>query len=552
MFHDRIIVQRNVSIPMRDGVNLRADIYRPSNVDTPLPILLMRLPYGRAIASTVVYKHPSWYADRGYIVVIQEVRGTGNSQGEFYPFKNEYSDGFDTVQWCIAEIPHNNGKLGMYGFSYQGVTQLQTAVMQPQGLVTICPCMASADLYNGFLYWGGALCWEFVLTWGLQLMQIRAQHQKLEPLASNLLKLQAEVKNWLHYLPINELPILQDEPLADFFCDWLSHCHSSDAYWQKLNPLTYFHNYDLPALHIAGWADIFIEGSVNTYFQARKYTKQPQYLIIPPYQHFPWSSKVGDLDFSEYAMRDIDQLQIDWFDFWLKGIDNGIIQQKPMQLFLMMENHWLEMTDFPNESNLVLYLAEHGKLLHQSNSNFKLDSVLPDTFVYDPRNPTPSTAYSFCDQQAITQRWDNLLYKSDVVTDITRVVGIPKLQMRARTTARQIDWVIKLLDIFPDGQQILVTMGVLRTNTTPDRLQEYVICLRPTAYSFFSGHQIAVAIACSAFPMISRGDISQRASDLTVETQQIYPSSQLILPIWQADGHLYASLSNAASCAKAD
>ncbi len=518
---------------MRDGVNLMADIYRPRNIDTPLPILLMRLPYGRAIASTVVYKHPSWYADQGYIVVIQEVRGTGNSEGEFYPFKHEYNDGFDTVEWCIAEIPNNNGKLGMYGFSYQGVTQLQTAVMQPQGLVTICPCMASADLYNGFLYWGGALCWEFVLTWGLQLTQIRAQHQKLEPLASNLLKLQAEVKNWLHFLPINELPILKNEPLADFFFDWLSHCHSSDAYWQTLNPLTYFHKYDLPALHIAGWADIFIEGSVNTYFQARQYTKQPQYLVIPPYQHFPWSSQVGDLDFHESAMRDIDQLQIDWFDYWLKGIDNGIIQRPPMQLFLMMENTWLEMTDFPNENELVFYLREHGKLLCGANSDLSANpnQVLPDTFVYDPRNPTPSTVYSFCDQKVITQRWDNLLYKSDIVNDITHVVGIPKIQIQAQTTACQIDWVIKLLDVFPDGQQIMVSMGVLRTSTIPDQIKVYDILLRPTAYSFLIGHRIGVAIACGAFPMISRGDIAQRASDFNEVTQQIYHSSKLILPI---------------------
>jgi len=525
MFHDRLSVQRKVTMPMRDGVNLTADIYRPRNIDTPLPILLMRLPYGRAIASTVVYKHPSWYAQQGYIVVIQEVRGTGTSDGEFYPFKHEYNDGFDTVEWCIAEIPNHNGKLGMYGFSYQGVTQLQTAVMQPQGLVTICPCMASADLYNGFLYWGGALRWEFVLTWAVQLTQIKAQQKQLEPQATNLLKLQSEIKNWLHFLPIAEIPILKNEPLADFFWDWLNHSQGNESFWQELNPLTRFQNYDLPALHIAGWADIFIEGSINTYLKAREYTKQPQYLIVPPYEHFPWSSRVGELNFA--VGRDIDELQIDWFNFWLKGIDNGMTQQKPIQLFLIQENQWLTMTDLPNQRQLVFYLAEHGQLIPEPSTN----STLPDIFVYDPRVPTPSTAYNFCDQRAITQRWDNLLYKSDIVNDITRVVGIPKIQIQAQTTACQVDWVIRLLDIFPDGRQIMVSMGVLRTNTIPDQIKGYDILLRPTAYSFLIGHRIGVAIACGAFPMISRGDIAQRASDFNEATQQIYHSSKLILPI---------------------
>lgn len=526
-----VAVQRNVKIPMRDGVNLVADIYRPRHGDTPLPILLMRLPYGRAIASTVVYKHPSWYANQGYIVVIQEVRGTGNSEGEFYPFRHEYTDGFDTVEWCIAEIPNNNGKLGMYGFSYQGVTQLQTAVMQPKGLVTICPCMASADLYNGFLYWGGALCWEFVLTWAVQLAQIRAQQKKLEPQATDLLKYQSQLKNWLHFLPIAEIPMLKDEPLADFFWDWLTNSKGTETFWQELNPLTRFQNYDLPALHIAGWADIFIEGSIHTYCRAREATRQPQHLVVPPYEHFPWSSKVGDLHFA--VEQDINQLQIDWCNFWLKGIDNGIAQRQPIQLFLMQENQWLALADFPHDQQLVMYLGEKGTLTKE----LTLSAELPDTFVYDPRVPTPCTAYNFCDQSAITQRWDTLLYQSDGLTAITRVVGTAKLQLQTETTASVIDWVVRLIDIFPDGQQILVSMGVLRTNPTPCQLQQYDICLRPTAYSFLVGHRIGVAIACSAFPMISRSAIAQRATDLVEATQHIYHTSKLILPLWHPSNH---------------
>jgi putative CocE/NonD family hydrolase len=527
MFHDRISVERKVKIPMRDGVNLIADIYRPKNVDAPLPILLMRLPYGRAIASTVVYKHPSWYAEKGYIVVIQEVRGTGNSEGEFYPFRYEYNDGFDTVQWCINEILHNNGKLGMYGFSYQGVTQFQSAVMQPQGLVTICPCMASADLYNGFLYWGNALCWEFVLTWAVQLTQIRAQNKKLEPQATNLLQMQSEIKNWLTFLPMEQMPFLRDESLADFFGDWLTNHHGTEAYWQELNPLTYFDKYDLPALHIGGWADIFIEGTVNTYWQARAHTNQPQHLVIPPYQHFPWSSRVGDIDFGMTVNKDIDRLQIDWFDFWLKGIDNGIIQQQPVNLFLMGSNEWLKLTEFPSGQDLTLYLGSDFILLSEPNH----DAHLPHTIVYDPRVPTPTTNYSFCDQFSINQRWDILVYTSDSITNTIKVVGSPKVVLQGEVSNTPTDWVVKLLDIHPDGRQLLVTMGILHYASIPDLIQEITIQLRPTAHSFLAQHKIGLAIAGGAFPMISRADITATAIQLVENTLQIYPQGKLLLPI---------------------
>ncbi|MFN3927785.1 MAG: CocE/NonD family hydrolase [Pseudanabaenaceae cyanobacterium] len=526
MWHDRILVQRKIKIPMRDGVQLTADIYRPKNVDTPLPVLLMRLPYGRAIASTVVYKHPSWYADQGYIVVIQEVRGTGNSEGKFYPFKYEYNDGFDTVEWCIQTIPNNNGKLGMYGFSYQGVTQLQTAVTQPQGLVTICPCMASADLYEGFLYWGGALCWEFVLTWAVQLTQIRAQSKKLEPEATRLLKYQTEVKEWLHFLPIDQIPILKDEPLADFFFDWINHPTGAEAYWQELNPLSYFSKYDLPALHIAGWADIFIKGTITTWQEAKKCTKQPQYLLVPPYAHFPWTAKIGDLDFGIVAYKDIDKIQIAWFDYWLKGMDNGIISSKPVQLFLMQKNQWLELDNLPTQQ-LILYLGANFSLHFSPQDSHSL----PDIFVYDPCVPTPGGSY-FTDHASISQRWDILVYKTDPLIDKIDVIGEPVMYLSAVSSSPQNDWVIKLLDIDPDGREILVTMGVLRSTALPETNQIYLIKLNPTAYTFLTGHRIGLGIACGAFPTIDRQGVHLSASDFCSAIQQVnFSQCQLSVPV---------------------
>ncbi|MFN8784718.1 MAG: CocE/NonD family hydrolase [Pseudanabaena sp.] len=551
-FHFKVDVQRQVKIPMRDRCNLTADIYRPKGVNTPLPVLLMRLPYGRAIASTCTYAHPSWYAHQGYIVVIQDVRGCGTSDGEFYPFRNEYEDGFDTVEWCAKKLDGSNGRIGMYGFSYQGVTQFQAAVQQPEGLVTICPSMATADLYHGWFYFGGAVCLDFDINWALQLAQNRAWYLKQEPQATKLFETQKQSARWLESAPLSEIALFKNPDFGDFgkfFFDWIGNQQANDEYWQKLNPLSYFDRYDLPALHIAGWADIFIEATINTYHQAKSATKKPQHLIVAPWQHLPWLPKVGELDFGENAVSKIDQLQIDWFDFWLKEIDNGISDRSPIQLFLMGKNHWLDLPEFPQSSIIQnLYLASNKQLTPQSPIN---NHQLPDIYVYDPRNPNPSTNYGFYDQRNVHQRWDVMVYQSDELDEDLAIAGIPQFILYAATTAPDTDWVIKLLDIYPDSRQMLVSMGVLRTKfrnswTEPewiesDVVNKYLIDLRPTCQNFAKGHRIGIAISSSAFPIIERHSNTKKLpseatiSDFVEAIQQIfygmeYPS-HLQLPI---------------------
>lgn len=551
-FHFKVDVQRQVKIPMRDRCNLTADIYRPKGVNTPLPVLLMRLPYGRAIASTCTYAHPSWYAHQGYIVVIQDVRGCGTSDGEFYPFRNEYEDGFDTVEWCAKKLDGSNGRIGMYGFSYQGVTQFQAAVQQPEGLVTICPSMATADLYHGWFYFGGAVCLDFDINWALQLAQNRAWYLKQEPQATKLFEAQKQSARWLESAPLSEIALFKNPDFGDFgkfFFDWIGNQQANDEYWQKLNPLSYFDRYDLPALHIAGWADIFIEATINTYHQAKSATKKPQHLIVAPWQHLPWLPKVGELDFGENAVSKIDQLQIDWFDFWLKEIDNGISDRSPIQLFLMGKNHWLDLPEFPQSSIIQnLYLASNKQLTPQSPIN---NHQLPDIYVYDPRNPNPSSNYGFYDQRNVHQRWDVMVYQSDELDEDLAIAGIPQFILYAATTAPDTDWVIKLLDIYPDGRQMLVSMGVLRTKfrnswTEPewiesDVVNKYLIDLRPTCQNFAKGHRIGIAISSSAFPIIERHSNTKKlpseatVSDFVEAIQQIfygmeYPS-HLQLPI---------------------
>ena len=397
-------------------------------------------------------------------------------------------------------------------------------------------------MYHGWFYFGGAVCLDFDVNWALQLAQNRAWYLKQEPQATKLFEAQKQSAKWLESLPLSEIDLFKNPDFGDFgkfFFDWIGNQQTDDEYWKKLNPFSYFDRFDLPALHIAGWADIFIEATINTYHQAKSATKKPQYLVVAPWQHLPWLPKVGEIDFGEAAVSKIDQLQIDWFDFWLKGIDNGISDRAPTQLFLMGKNQWLDLPEFPKSPYIKnLYLSSQKQLIPQSPIT---NHQLPDIYVYDPRNPNPSTNYGFYDQRNVHQRWDVLVYQSDELEDDLAIAGIPEFILYAATTVSDTDWVIKLLDVYPDGKQILISMGVLRAKfrnswTEPEWLEsdvvnEYRIKLRPTCQNFFKGHRIGVAISSSAFPIIERHSNTQKlpseatVSDFVEATQQVFYSS---------------------------
>ena len=178
------IKKQTLSTTTRDGTRLDADIYRPDTSED-LPILLMRQPYGREIASTIVYAHPRWYAAQGYVVIIQDVRGRGTSEGDFQLFANEINDGEDTINWA-SQFPGTTGEIGMYGFSYQGMTQLYTAANAPSALKILCPSMLALDLYSDWAYENGAFCWQANLGWAIQLAAETAKLQGNEAVFQKL------------------------------------------------------------------------------------------------------------------------------------------------------------------------------------------------------------------------------------------------------------------------------------------------------------------------------------------------------------------------------
>ncbi|MEM9511840.1 MAG: CocE/NonD family hydrolase [Cyanobacteria bacterium P01_E01_bin.48] len=578
-FHHPIDVDRLQSVPMRDGIVLYADIYRPRQRDRPLPVLLMRLPYGREIASTVVYAHPSWYAAQGYIVVIQEVRGCGRSQGVFEPFRHEVEDGIDTVQWC-RDLPGSSGKVGMYGFSYQGVTQFQAAAWPKTetGLTALCPAMAGVQFYDGWYYWGGALALDFVLPWAIQLAQDSAQFQQLEPQATELGRARFQIQQWLHFTPLQELELLQNQPVGQFYFDWVTATTSDADYHHTLAPQTQLDcldTFDFPALHVSGWADPFLVATLHAYRYCCSKSSQLQKLVIGPWQHIPWSRQVGDVDFGPEAAPNIDRLQIRWFDCWLKDKPNGVDTEAPVQAFEMGSNRWLDLPDWPPAIQMQsLWLSSDGLACGpdscgrldlqpaeaanetvisrtQASATQIAESFAFDTYVYDPRIATPATPYGPYDQRAVHRRPDLLLYTSAPLKQDWAIAGSPTFHLFAATTAVDTDWVVKLMQVDPNGQSLLLTAGVLRARfrnsftqpipVIPDEIIEYDIVLRPTCRLVYAGTCLQVAISSGAFPWIDRNPntdrwpASVRFSDFQTAVQTVFHSvecpSRLELPL---------------------
>ena len=354
-------VERGVRARMRDGVELVSDHYY-SPEPGKQPTLLMRQPYGRDIASTVVYAHPVWFARHGYNVVIQDVRGRGDSEGEFYPFRGEGHDGADTIAW-LRTRPESNGRVGMYGFSYQGITQLLAAAEQPDGLQCIAPGMTACDLYHGWFYQQGVLRLASTLGWGLQLLKVDARRKKLREASDRLEQAWAQLASQTSVLPIRAHPALLGEGLPPYVLDWLDHDEPGE-YWTALDVSTRLYKICVPGLHISGWYDMFLRGSVNGFLALRdsagtEFARENQYLLAGPWLHIPWGDRIGTADFGPEALIDTDDILLRWFDHWLR--DAGTFEGEPQVChFVLGENRWREAENFPDKSDYALFLHSGG------------------------------------------------------------------------------------------------------------------------------------------------------------------------------------------------
>lgn len=506
---------------MRDGTVLVSDIYRPKKGSGPWPVLLMRQPYGRDIASMVVYAPPAWFARQGFIVVIQDVRGRGDSEGEFYPFRDERRDGFDTVQWA-SQLPGSNGCVGMYGFSYQGYTQLAAAADRPPALKAIAPHMTAMDLYHGWFYRSGLLQLNSTLGWGNQMLR---ENAKRAGRSATYAQLESSWRNpaaLCKELPVSKVSPLTSSGAAPFVRDWLAH-ESNDDYWKALNVTKAAVSSGLPMFHLGGWYDYFLRGTTLGYAAAKR-AAAPQLVHLGPWKHIPWNDNLAGWSFGDAGKPAIDSILVKWFRHWLQP--EAAKREVPSELsgakyFSLGEMCWREAPSWPppEVNPRRWYLASEGL----ANSRFgdgrlvleePLDTPC-DTFNYDPETPvlSPGGGYDgslgWGPYDLSTNQESNavLVYSAAPTKRAFRFAGAPRWQGVVASSAADTAFVVRLSLVSRDGKARFLTLGAATLGGAEhldDGRYRLIISLDEIASSVAEGEALRLDICSSAFPLLVR------------------------------------------------
>jgi len=561
----QVAFEHDVAAKMRDGVTLYADIYRP-RAEGKFPVLLERTPYDKTKERDFGEKG----AARGYVVVVQDTRGRYASEGEWYTFRNEAHDGYDTVEWAAA-LPYADGKVGMFGGSYVGATQFWAAIMHPPHLAGIAPDVTASNYHDGWTYQGGAFEQWFNQSWASGLSEDtlrRASSRITTPL------------EWRTVLPLADFP-LRAAPdmrsLAPYYADWLAH-PSYDDYWKALAIEEHYGQIQVPVFNLAAWYDIFLGGSLRNYeLMKRKagseVARKGQRLLVGLGGHAGgWEErKIGDVDFGEKAPFDGDALVLDWYDMLLKGVHNGFAGGKPVRIFVMGRNEWRDEDDWPlARAKTAKYFLYSGGNGNSAAGNGVLSTDAPtaglaaaltrDTFQYDPANPVPTIGGPLCcrgdllkpgpvDQKKVEERRDVLVYSTATLVQDVEVTGPVTAELWVSSSAVDTDITAKLVDVAPNGFAQNLTEGILRLRyrnsqeraepLQPGAVYRVTVDLWATSNVFLAGHRIRLEISSSNFPRFDRnlntGEEQARATRMVRATNTVvhdkeHPSA-LILPV---------------------
>lgn len=531
--------QADVATPMRDGTILRADVYRPNSSD-PAPVILMRTQYGKTEAQVqpARYQTPDWFASHCYLVVVQDIRGQGKSEGTFSEFTHDQQDGYDSVEWAAA-LPGSNGKVGMYGSSYVGATQWLAAIQTPPHLTTIVPANTSSDYYDGWTYEGGAFRLGFIEPWAMQTIATGAAVNRGDMATADSMHAAAsDFTKWLNYRPYKDFPPLQpDSPtVAPWFFDWIRHS-SRDDYWKQWSIRDHYANVTVPVLNFEGWYDSFLAGGVENFTGMMAHggtaeARQNQRIVIGPWDHLSWgrpTSAPAPLlkDIGPQANSPINELMLDWFDHYLKGIDNKVSDTPQVDYFLMGANEWKSATNWPLPQTkwTDYYLSGKGGIglvrAGALTTSPPPPDQKPDVYTYDPTDPVPSIGGHSCcgaqtgpqgpyDQAPAEQRSDVLVFTTEPLKEDTEITGPTTVKLWAASSAPDTDFTAKLTAVAPDGQVVNLNNGIIRAAfrdslsdpmpITPGQPYQYTINIWPTSYLFKAGYRIRVEISSSDYP----------------------------------------------------
>jgi len=539
----------DIAVPMRDGVRLSANVFRPEPPGR-YPTILVRTPYGKGAGISPNYAP---FVARGYAVVVQDVRGRYASEGLFRPLEEEPADGDDTLNW-IARQPWSDGKIGMLGGSYLGIVQWKVAALNNPHLKAIFPSVSGCDDYRDRFYSpGGAMKLGQRLLWMSENMRAPRFHP--------------DFGKFVLHLPLRTADVAATGQTSSMFQEAVRH-PAYDAFWKSISVREQLDKIRVPVFSVGGWFDNFVESDLDAYERLRKNSGVDR-ILIGPWPHNK-EAKLDGVDFGTDSHVALNGIQMQWFDQFLKGKDTPLLSQLPVRVFVMGANRWRDAREWPLPARQErFYLASRGhantragdgSLRRRAPADEAAQAGAVDRFVFDPQDPVPTVGGAACcnpkvfpwgpkDQRAVEQRRDVLVYTTAPLRKDVEVVGPVRVVLYAVTSARDTDFTAKLVDVFPDGRARNLTDGILRLRyrkslekpelARPGEICKLTIDAGVTGNVFQKGHRIRMEISSSNFPRFDRnpntGEPVADATELRKAAQTIYHDarrpSYLLLPV---------------------
>ncbi len=562
-----VLSELNQKAPMRDGIELTVDIFRPAG-DEKFPAIVYLTPYNK----TGNTARAQLFASRGYVVINADTRGRFESGGEWDPFSPLHKrDGHDLVEWAATQ-PWSTGNVGMFGLSYMGWTQWWTATQAPPSLKCIVPEVAPPDNFFNCPYQNGILvCW--MVDWAGMVSGRNPYSAGPGPYGGFAVNREAAYRN----LPYIDFDKTRRHLPTEWWHKWILQNTAEGEYWKSIAYQTPedYGRVMVPSLAATGWFDANFSGTPSNYLGVKKFgatpeARQPR-MVIGPWEHIINTHRVAaDIDFGPQAIIDWNGYVCRWFDYHLKGIENGVLNDPPIHLFVMGLNEWRTATEWPLPETqwTKYYLHSEGKA-NSSAGNGLLSTVPPgdepeDQYVYDPENPTPSADFQNGhidgprDIQKSATREDVLVYTTPVLEQDVEIIGPITAEIFAATSAKDTDWMVRLCDVNPDGRSSFLAEGVMRarhrdpenagafnayrlSSIEPDQVYPYIIEFwRPTGNRFLAGHRIRLEISSSYYPYYLRNlntgeDNLGLATTSVVAKQRIHHDaahpSHIMLPV---------------------
>jgi putative CocE/NonD family hydrolase len=507
------VIEYEVPVPMRDGVVLRADVYRPAG-EGPWPVIVARTPYDKTDASELLYIDPWAAVRRGFLTVVQDVRGRYTSEGgdDWRPMETEAADGADTIAWA-AQLPGSNGNVGMWGPSYLGNVQWLAAAERPLALKAIVPQFTWHRPEDGLAYRGGAKELGTVTGWGLGTgfdLVMRRHADDAEVMTKHLKGLVGDVddlpKRTFWELPTGSDPVLERHGLASLA---RPETRAAANVADRQDAVT------VPSLNIGGWFDMFLQGTIDNYRAARRGTYSK--LVIGPWNHVSTLAQQGQVDFgfsgNGFAVdlaTSISGLSFDFLQAWLTSEDTPPEDDLPVKIFVMGANEWRSEAEWPpaRAVDTRWFLGPEGSLAPAD-----VPAPATMTYTYDPADPVPTVGGATLmshspagvfDQASVEERPDVLVFTSEALTEDIEVTGRVTATLTAATDGPTTDWVVRLCDVHPDGRSHNVTDGIARVQSTPNEPAAVTVDLWSTSMVFKAGHRIRVQVTSSCFPRWDR------------------------------------------------